>query len=68
MKSALARMLVAYASGHKQVKQAVDGVLAKLSVGPEALSQPWAEPQHAGSKLSLSQHSYRRISKNLRQT
>ena len=33
----LARMLVAYASGHKQVKQAVDGVLAKLSVGPEAL-------------------------------
>jgi [NiFe] hydrogenase large subunit/hydrogenase large subunit len=33
----LARMLVAYASGHKQVKEAVDGVLAKLGVGPEAL-------------------------------
>ncbi|HKZ16358.1 MAG TPA: nickel-dependent hydrogenase large subunit, partial [Geobacteraceae bacterium] len=31
----LARMLVAYASGHKQVKEAVDGVLAKLGVGPE---------------------------------
>ncbi len=33
----LARMLVAYASGHKQVKDAVDGVLGKLGVGPEAL-------------------------------
>ena len=33
----LARMLVAYASGHKQVKDAVDGVLKKLGVGPEAL-------------------------------
>ena len=33
----LARMLVAYASGHPQVKKAVDGVLAKLNVGPEAL-------------------------------
>lgn len=33
----LARMLVAYASGHKPVKDAVDGVLGKLGVGPEAL-------------------------------
>ena len=33
----LARMLVAYASGQKEVRQAVDGVLAKLGVGPEAL-------------------------------
>jgi len=33
----LARMLVAYASGHKEVKQAVDGILAKLNVGSEAL-------------------------------
>jgi len=33
----LARLLVAYASGHKEVKGAVDGVLHKLGVGPEAL-------------------------------
>jgi [NiFe] hydrogenase large subunit/hydrogenase large subunit len=33
----LARMLVAYASGHADVKPAVDGVLAVLGVGPEAL-------------------------------
>ncbi|ABQ25079.1 nickel-dependent hydrogenase large subunit [Geotalea uraniireducens] len=33
----LARMLVAYASGHIPVKKAVDGVLAKLNVGPDAL-------------------------------
>jgi Ni,Fe-hydrogenase I large subunit len=33
----LARMLVAYATGHEQVKKAVDGVLAKLGVGPAAL-------------------------------
>ncbi|MBP6844157.1 MAG: nickel-dependent hydrogenase large subunit [Kofleriaceae bacterium] len=33
----LARMLVAYASGHAQVKGLVDGALAKLGVGPEAL-------------------------------
>lgn len=33
----LARMLVAYASGHAPVKKAVDGVLAKLNVGPDAL-------------------------------
>ncbi len=33
----LARMLVAYASGQPDVKAAVDGVLAKLGVGPEAL-------------------------------
>ncbi len=32
----LARMLVAYASGHKDVKAAVDGVLKTLGVGPEA--------------------------------
>jgi Ni,Fe-hydrogenase I large subunit len=33
----LSRMLVAYASGHKQVKDAVDMVLKKLGVGPQAL-------------------------------
>jgi Ni,Fe-hydrogenase I large subunit len=33
----LARLLVAYASGHQQVKGTVDGVLKKLGVGPEAL-------------------------------
>jgi len=33
----LARMLVAYVSGHSRVKALVDGVLKKLGVGPEAL-------------------------------
>ena len=33
----LARMLVAYASGHADVKRAVDRVLGTLGVGPEAL-------------------------------
>ncbi|NOY54118.1 MAG: nickel-dependent hydrogenase large subunit [Deltaproteobacteria bacterium] len=33
----LARMLVAYASGHAEVKAAVNLVLGKLGVGPEAL-------------------------------
>lgn len=33
----LARCLVAYASGHKEIRQAVDSVLAKLQLGPEAL-------------------------------
>jgi hydrogenase large subunit len=33
----LARMLVAYAAGHKQVKKTVDDVLKKLGVGPGAL-------------------------------
>ncbi|MBT1072544.1 nickel-dependent hydrogenase large subunit [Pelotalea chapellei] len=33
----LARVLVAYASGHKEAKEAVDMVLGKLGVGPEAL-------------------------------
>jgi Ni,Fe-hydrogenase I large subunit len=33
----LARMLVAYASGHKRVKETVDLVLGKLGAGPEAL-------------------------------
>jgi len=33
----LSRMLVAYASGHPRVKELVGAVLAKLSVGPEAL-------------------------------
>jgi len=33
----LARMLVAYASGHPQVKEVVDAVLDKLGAGPEAL-------------------------------
>jgi Ni,Fe-hydrogenase I large subunit len=33
----LARMLVAYASGHARVRALVDGVLGRLGVGPEAL-------------------------------
>jgi hydrogenase large subunit len=33
----LARMLVAYASGHPRVKALVNGVLKQLGVGPEAL-------------------------------
>jgi [NiFe] hydrogenase large subunit/hydrogenase large subunit len=33
----LARLLVAYAAGHKQVQEAVNGVLTKLGVGPAAL-------------------------------
>jgi Ni,Fe-hydrogenase I large subunit len=33
----LARMLVAYAAGHPQVKEKVDGALAHLGVGPAAL-------------------------------
>jgi hydrogenase large subunit len=33
----LARMLVAYASGHPRVKEVVNSVLGKLGVGPEAL-------------------------------
>jgi Ni,Fe-hydrogenase I large subunit len=33
----LARMLVAYASGHSRVRALVDAVLSKLGVGPEAL-------------------------------
>jgi Ni,Fe-hydrogenase I large subunit len=33
----LARMLVAYASGHPDVKAGVDGILSTLGVGPEAL-------------------------------
>jgi Ni,Fe-hydrogenase I large subunit len=33
----LSRMLVAYASGHPQVKELVGAVLGKLGVGPEAL-------------------------------
>lgn len=33
----LARMLVAYASGHKRVKEVIDSVLKHLGVGPSAL-------------------------------
>jgi Ni,Fe-hydrogenase I large subunit len=33
----LARMLVAYASGHKRIKEVVDMVLGRLNVGPAAL-------------------------------
>jgi Ni,Fe-hydrogenase I large subunit len=33
----LARMLVAYASGHKRVKEVIDSVLQKLGAGPSAL-------------------------------
>lgn len=33
----LSRMLIAYASGHKRIKEVIDGVLKRLNVGPEAL-------------------------------
>ncbi len=33
----LSRMLVAYASGHKRVREVIDSVLKKLGVGPAAL-------------------------------
>ena len=33
----LARMLVAYASGHKRVREVIDSMLKKLGVGPSAL-------------------------------
>jgi len=33
----LSRMLIAYAAGHKRIKEVVDSVLKKLGVGPEAL-------------------------------
>ncbi len=33
----LARCLVGYASGHREIRQAVDNVLARLQVGPDAL-------------------------------
>jgi [NiFe] hydrogenase large subunit/hydrogenase large subunit len=49
----LARMLVAYASGHKQVKQALDGVLAKLGVGPEALFSTLGRTAARGIETSL---------------
>ncbi|HET6420811.1 MAG TPA: nickel-dependent hydrogenase large subunit, partial [Geobacteraceae bacterium] len=49
----LSRMLVAYASGHKQVKQAVDGVLAKLGVGPEALFSTLGRTAARGIETSL---------------
>jgi Ni,Fe-hydrogenase I large subunit len=49
----LARMLVAYASGHKEVKQAVDGVLAKLSVGPEALFSTLGRTAARGIETSV---------------
>ncbi|MGB9730993.1 MULTISPECIES: nickel-dependent hydrogenase large subunit [Calditerrivibrio] len=33
----LSRMLIGYAKGHKEIKETVDAVLKKLSVGPEVL-------------------------------
>jgi Ni,Fe-hydrogenase I large subunit len=49
----LARLLVAYASGHKEVKQAVNGVLAKLNVGPEALFSTLGRTAARGIECSL---------------
>jgi [NiFe] hydrogenase large subunit/hydrogenase large subunit len=49
----LARLLVAYSSGHKQVKQAVDGVLAKLGVGPDALISTLGRTAARGIESSL---------------
>ncbi len=49
----LARLLVAYASGHKEVKAAVNGVLAKLNVGPEALFSTLGRTAARGIECSL---------------
>jgi Ni,Fe-hydrogenase I large subunit len=49
----LARMLVAYASGHKEVMQAVNGVLAKLNVGPEALFSTLGRTAARGIETSV---------------
>jgi Ni,Fe-hydrogenase I large subunit len=49
----LARLLVAYASGHKEVKQAVNGVLSKLNVGPEALFSTLGRTAARGIECSL---------------
>jgi Ni,Fe-hydrogenase I large subunit len=49
----LARMLVAYASGHKEVKQAVDSALGKLGVGPEALFSTLGRVAARGIETSL---------------
>jgi len=53
----LARMLVAYGRGHKDVKAAVDGVLAKLGVGAGALFSTLGRVAARGIEtLVLSQH------------
>jgi [NiFe] hydrogenase large subunit/hydrogenase large subunit len=49
----LARMLVSYALGHKEVKQAVDGVLTKLGAGPEALFSTLGRTAARGIEASL---------------
>jgi Ni,Fe-hydrogenase I large subunit len=49
----LARLLVAYASGHKEAKQAVNGVLAKLKVGPEALFSTLGRTAARGIESSM---------------
>ena len=53
----LARMLVAYGRGHKDVKAAVDGVLGKLGVGAGALFSTLGRVAARGIEtLVLSQH------------
>ncbi len=46
----LSRMLVAYASGHKRIKEVIDGVLKKLGVGPEALFSTLGPDGGAGDR------------------
>ena len=50
----LARMLVAYASGHARVKELVGTVLKTLSVGPEALSPRSGASRRAASRRRCS--------------
>jgi hydrogenase large subunit len=49
----LARCLVAYASGHKQVKETVDMVLNKLGVGPAALFSTLGRTAARGIETSI---------------
>ena len=49
----LARCLVAYASGHKQVKETVDMVLSKLGVGPAALFSTLGRTAARGIETSI---------------
>ncbi len=49
----LSRMLIAYASGHKQVKETVDMVLNKLGVGPAALFSTLGRTAARGIETSI---------------
>jgi len=52
----LARMLVAYASGHKRVRELVHLVLGKLGVGPEALFSTLGRTAARGPCMACAVH------------